>query len=164
MNDKNNPATLPVKRTKKISESHKSARLGAVQFLYQMEQDKKPFGYALDQFIRFYLKEDDRLKKADLGLFEEIAQGGYEHQKNLDTLISEYLSNNWRLDRIGEVAIAILRAGAFELQAHLHIPYAVIINDYVNIAKAFFHEQEPNFINAVLDKIAKKLRVNHGDH
>jgi N utilization substance protein B len=53
---------------------------------------------------------------------------------------------------------AILRSGTFELIERKDVPIAVIVNEYVEIAQAFFEEEEPRLVNAVLDRIAKQVR------
>ena len=54
---------------------------------------------------------------------------------------------------------AILRAGTFELLERADVPVAVIVTEYVEIAQAFFGDDEPKLVNAVLDRIAKQVRV-----
>jgi len=54
---------------------------------------------------------------------------------------------------------AILRAGAFELLSMSDVPARVIINEYVNVAKAFFDDNKPGMVNGVLDKLARVLRT-----
>ena len=55
---------------------------------------------------------------------------------------------------------AILRAGAYELLNHGDTAAGIIINDYVDVAHAFFDAKEPGLVNAILDKMGKKLRQN----
>jgi len=52
----------------------------------------------------------------------------------------------------------ILRAGAFEILERKDVPVAVIVTEYVEIARAFFENDEPKLVNAVLDRIAKQVR------
>ena len=56
------------------------------------------------------------------------------------------------------LARAILRAGTYELLARPDIPTKVIINEYVDLAKAFFEDSKPGFVNGVLDKLARITR------
>lgn len=148
------------KRSKKEIYSQQQVRLNAVQFLYQLSQDEQPFDYAKDQFTRFYLNQNKKIMPCDLELFDKIVTGTMKYKSDLDQLITENLSQNWKIDRIGEVAVAILRVGIFEIKHHTDIPASITINDYVTIAKSFFHEQEPGFINAVLDKISKGSTIS----
>ncbi|MEZ6021920.1 MAG: transcription antitermination factor NusB [Hyphomonadaceae bacterium] len=64
----------------------------------------------------------------------------------------------WRLERLDAVARAILRAGCVELEQRHDIRVAVVIDEYVEIAKSFFDGPEPGFVNATLDACAKDLR------
>ena len=66
--------------------------------------------------------------------------------------------DGWRLERIDSVLRAILRAGTYELMARLDVPAPVVINEYVNLAHAFFDGKEPGFANAVLDTLVRRLR------
>ena len=69
------------------------------------------------------------------------------------------LTDDWPLSRIDSTLRAILRAGAFELNDRKDVPTAVIINEYVDIARAFFQEDdEPKLVNAVLDRLARQWR------
>ncbi|MNL58886.1 hypothetical protein D3C87_1825630 [compost metagenome] len=63
------------------------------------------------------------------------------------------------LSRIDSTVRAILRAGTFELLERKDVPVAVIVTEYVEIAHAFFGEEEPKLVNAVLDRIAKQVRA-----
>ena len=62
-------------------------------------------------------------------------------------------------ERLEILLRAILRAGVYELYHQSAIPTGVIINDYVDIAHAFFADREPGLVNGVLDKLAKGLRA-----
>ena len=79
------------------------------------------------------------------------------NQNKIDNDIKENL-NNWSLSRIDSVSRAILRSACFEIHECYDVPPRVIINEYVNISKSFFSEKEPNFINGILDSIAKIYR------
>jgi N utilization substance protein B len=79
------------------------------------------------------------------------------NQEALDPLIKTVLSQGWTLDRLGNVLRAILRAGLYELKGFPETPRIVVINEYVNLTKAFYSGQESGFVNAALDKLAKKL-------
>ena len=66
---------------------------------------------------------------------------------------------DWPLDRRESIVRAILRAGAYELIARPDVPTAVVINEYVDIAHAFYERAEASFVNGVLDKLAKAVRT-----
>ncbi|MBL4836036.1 MAG: transcription antitermination factor NusB, partial [Kordiimonadaceae bacterium] len=64
----------------------------------------------------------------------------------------------WSLGRLEAIIRAIFRAGAYELSARPDVPTAVIINEYLDVAHAFYDRTETAFVNGVLDKLAKSIR------
>lgn len=76
----------------------------------------------------------------------------------LDPMIHQALTEDWPLSRLDSTLRAILRAGAWELKARKDVPTAVIVSEYVDIAKAFYTEDEPKLVNAVLDRLALVIR------
>ena len=62
-----------------------------------------------------------------------------------------------RLDDDAPV-LQVLRAGAYELLARADVPAAAAINEYVDVAKAFFDDREAKFVNGILDAVAKEVR------
>ena len=80
-------------------------------------------------------------------------------QKTIDPVIRQALTEDWPLSRLDSTLRAILRAGVFELMERADVPVAVIVSEYVDIAKAFFEEDEPKLVNAVLDRIARRVRA-----
>ncbi len=138
-----------------------AARLAAVQALFQIEANDSKHVLVIKEFIDHRLGQiidDDHFAQADTDLFSDIVSGIGKRQDDLDCQIKECLSKGWTMDRIESVGRAILRAGAYELIARPDIPTSVIINEYVDVAKAFFDDSTPGFINGVLDQIAKKNR------
>ena len=74
-------------------------------------------------------------------------------------MIRAALTEDWPLSRLDSTLRAILRAGTFELTSRADVPVAVIVSEYVDIAKAFFDEDEPKLVNAVLDRLARRVRA-----
>ena len=81
------------------------------------------------------------------------------HQVEIDRAIAKCLASDWRLERVDSILRAILRAAAFELIGRPDVPARVVIDEYVEIAHAFFSGDEPNFVNAALDKMAHRKRA-----
>ena len=78
--------------------------------------------------------------------------------EEIDELITSNLTDSWSLERIESVARAVLRSGVYEILARPDVPTNVIINEYVDVTKAFFDDSTPAFVNGILDKIAKLTR------
>lgn len=135
-----------------------ASRLAAVQALYQLEIEPISPQIVIGQFIAHRFKEENPyFMKVDELLFEKIVLGVREVYQELDALISKTLADGWNIDRLEVVIKAILRAATYELLGKTNVPRAVVINEYVNITKAFFSGQEPAFVNASLDSLAKQV-------
>ena len=87
----------------------------------------------------------------------QIVTGVIRSQLDIDPTIDNALSNDWPVGRIDATLRAILRAAAWELLRRRDIPAGVVITEYVDIAKAFYEDDAPKMVNAVLDSIAKQL-------
>ncbi len=145
-------------------EARRAARLAAVQALYQMEIAGSTTADAIDDFDTGKLPREngDVLisdVEGDVDLFKVLVEKAVDRQLTLDRAIARHLSKGWKLERLDAVARAILRAGAAELEQRTDIPVAVVIDEYVEIAKSFFDGAEPGFVNATLDACAKDLRA-----
>ena len=139
-----------------------SARLFAVQILFEMEINGKKINNILERLTNEYLIEISRLnktEKADKNHLIKILKGVTKSQKDIDLNINDNLIG-WSLSRIDSVSRAILRSALYELRECNDIPVKVIINEYIEISKSFFEGEEPNFINGILDKISKIYRPN----
>lgn len=138
------------------------ARLAAVQALYQLDMSGEHVSEVIADFRSNRLGSEmdgDQYRDADADWFNLIVKGVVAQQLALDPEIHGVLTDDWPLSRIDSTLRAILRAGAFELNDRKDVPTAVIINEYVDIARAFFEEDdEPKLVNAVLDRLSRKYR------
>ena len=139
-----------------------SARLAAVQALYQIEANGSPAKTVVKEFLDYRINEiidETPLEKADADFFSDIVIGTNDRRDEIDELIKSNLSDDWILDRIESVTRAAIRAGIYEIIARVDVPTSVIINEYIDATKAFFDDGTSSFVNGVLDKIAKENRV-----
>ncbi len=143
-------------------DARRAARLGAVQALYQMELSGASTADVIAEFDAGKLPREAEARitdsEGDSELFKTLVEKAVDRQATLDRAIARHLSKGWRLERLDAVARAILRAGAAELEQRADIPVAVVIDEYVEIAKRFFDGPEPGFVNATLDACARDLR------
>jgi N utilization substance protein B len=138
-----------------------AARLAAVQALYQMDLSGTGVLEIVAEYENFRLGQEldgDQYLKADASWFRSIVSGVVKEQRTLDPVIADSLVEGWPLSRLDATLRAILRAGVFELRERKDVPSPVIITEYVEIANAFFNEEEPKLVNAVLDSVARKIR------
>jgi N utilization substance protein B len=138
-----------------------TARLAAVQALYQMDVTGSGLLETAAEYEAFRLgKEVDgaQYRDADPQWFRAILSGVVENQKAVDPVIGQSLTEDWPLSRLDSTLRAILRAGVYELMKRADVPVAVIVSEYVDIAKAFYEDEEPGLVNAVLDRVARRVR------
>jgi N utilization substance protein B len=138
-----------------------AARLAAVQALYQMDIGGTGVLEVVAEYEAHRLGQEvdgDTYLKADASWFRSIVAGVVRDQTKIDPIIRSSLQEDWPLSRLDSTLRAILRAGTFEVLERKDVPIAVIVTEYVEIAHAFFGEEEPRIVNAVLDRIAKQIR------
>lgn len=137
-----------------------AARLAAVQALYQMEITGVDADSISEEFTEFRFNREPEITPGnpDRGFFSDIVRGVPARQDEIDAAITKCLAANWRLSRVDSILRAILRAGAYELIARPDVPAKVVIDEYVELCRAFFADQEVPFVNAALDKLAHKKR------
>jgi N utilization substance protein B len=90
----------------------------------------------------------------DEAYYRGTVRGVWERLAEIDALIRE-AAENWRLERMGMVDRNILRLGTYEIRHGEGIPFAVAINEAVDLAKRFGAEESGGFVNGILDRIAE---------
>jgi N utilization substance protein B len=137
-----------------------AARLYAVQALFQMEAagqsvDKVQREFETHRFGAVY--EEDEMADGDPDLFRKLLEDAVTWQARIDQLTDRALVARWPIARIDPVLRALFRAAGAELLSDT--PPKVTINEYVDVAKAFFPDgKEARFVNAVLDHMAREAR------
>lgn len=145
-----------------------AARLAGVQGLYEIELG----GASVDNLVIDHLRErwvrsldGEAQLDPDPALFKVLINGVTQNQVALDEMIGGSLDKDRGVDRLDAVLRAILRAGVFELHHRPTTPAQVIINEYVELAKAFYAGNEPGLVNGILDKLGHLLRAEEmGDN
>jgi N utilization substance protein B len=135
-----------------------AARLAAVQALYQMDVGRQTLEDTLSQFSSIHVGrevEGEEYLPADADFFRQIVTGVIKSQLEIDPAVDTALVDTWPVGRIDATLRAILRAAAFELLRRRDIPSRVVITEYVDVAKAFYEDEAPKMVNAVLDQVAK---------
>ncbi|WP_128892180.1 transcription antitermination factor NusB [Erythrobacter sp. HKB08] len=143
------------------SQARAAARLAAVQALYQQQMEGTALARLLDEFHQHRLGkeiENEQYADADVDFFDDVVSGVHARRDEIDAAIVGKLASGWTLARLDKTMLQILRAGAYELMARQDISIGTAINEYVDVAKAFFDDREAKFVNGILDAIAKEAR------
>ena len=137
------------------------ARLAAVQALYQMELAGEGVETVITEFSNHRFDTDiegEPLAEADEPYFADVVRGVIDSQREIDASVKARLASNWRLERLDATLRALLRCGAWELAHKTEVPKEIVIDEYVELAMAFFDEAEARFVNAALDGVARDVR------
>ncbi|RYE84569.1 MAG: transcription antitermination factor NusB [Hyphomicrobiales bacterium] len=132
-----------------------------MQALYQMDVGGTPLLETVAEYETFRLGQEvdgETYREADAAWFRDVVSGVVRGQTEIDPLIHSSLTADWPLARLDTTLRAILRAGTYEVMNRKDVPVAVIVTEYVDVAKAFYAEDEPRLVNAVLDRISRRTR------
>ncbi|HEY8034626.1 MAG TPA: transcription antitermination factor NusB [Methylobacter sp.] len=135
-----------------MSQARTNARKAAVQALYQWQMA----GQDLSEIERQFL-EEERLKDAQKSYFVELFYGVPKNLDAIDQSLSEFVDRP--VDTIDPVERAILRIGVYELLHRLDMPYKVVLNEGINLAKYFGADGSHKYVNGILDKVAQQKRA-----
>lgn len=133
--------------------ARRRARRLALQALYQWQIAKSPLNQIEAQF-----RHDHDLKSVDEGYFSAIIHGVPSQAGQLDEAMSAALDRP--LSQLDPVELSVLRIGCFELMNRKDVPYRVVINEAIELAKRFGAQDSHRYINGILDKLAPRLRAD----
>jgi len=132
--------------------ARRKARRFAVQAIYQWQLASANLASIEAEF-----RTDNDMSKVDLEYFHDILHGVPREKSELDAKIQPLLDR--RLDELTPVELAILRLGAYEMVHRLDVPYKVVINESVELAKTFGATDGHKYVNGILDKLAQRDRM-----
>ncbi len=138
-----------------------AARLAAVQGLYQIDLSGADTERVLAEFESYTPGERLGVEgdvEADREFFAALIDAAVERREEFDRIIRDSLSERWKVERLAYVLRAILRTAVCELETCRDTPARVVINEYLDIAHAFFDSPEAGMVNGVLDDVARALR------
>ena len=147
------------------------ARLAAVQATYMAAFTDLSIDEIIEDFKsgeigRYAIEEDAlsgehtvELEEMDKPYFEELVRGVLSKKEDLEKALRSYLKDASSYDHMNATMQALLLCAVYELGYTTDIDAKVIIQEYVDLAYAFFIKNEPKMINALLDQIAKNIRI-----
>ena len=128
------------------------ARRRALQAVYAWQISGNPIERVIDEF-----RHEQDMEIADLDYFEDLVRGVATHREELDAALTPHLDRE--MDRVDPIERATLRIGAYELRHRIDVPYRVVINEAVEVAKRFGTDYGHTYVNGVLDKLAAEWRA-----
>ena len=127
------------------------ARRRALQAVYAWQMSGTGARDVIAQFAHEQAKDP-----ADLAYFEDLVRGVDEHRKDLDAALAPFLDRD--IEQVDAIERAVLRLAAYELRHRPDVPYRVVINEAIEIAKRFGAEHGHTYVNGVLDHAAADWR------
>ncbi len=145
--------------TQKIQDTKElSARLMAVQAYYQNTQNAKPVRQVVQEYLELETLVDvdgEALSKPQSLLFKRILVSLDSRLAEVDELVKANVSADKEVEPLLK---AILMCGVCEILEHQDIDAPLIIDDYLNVAHAFYEQQQVSLVNAILDKVCALVR------
>lgn len=129
------------------------ARRNTVQALYEWFMTGKDVSDVIAEFE----SDKQKLAKTDVEYFKLLLKGTIKNSQALDDRLKDLIDRP--VDELDAIERAILHIGCYELEHHLEIPWRVVVNESIELAKLFGAEQSHKYINGILDKVANELRA-----
>ncbi|MCB1644328.1 MAG: transcription antitermination factor NusB [Pseudomonadales bacterium] len=134
--------------SKSTPAARSKARRFALQALYQVQLNTSSLWDVEQQF-----KQDHDMKRVDTTYFHGLLAGIATNREALQEAVTEWLDRPW--DELDPIEKSVLQIGAFELMHRIDVPYRVVINESVELAKQFGAAESHKYVNSILDQLAK---------
>ncbi|MDJ0751472.1 MAG: transcription antitermination factor NusB [Woeseiaceae bacterium] len=139
-----------------MSKSSTSARTRARELMVQALYQKQIAGHTTAELVAQF-REDPSYQRVDQAFFDELFPAISNSQAALESRIDDLIDRP--LEQLDPVELSILLIGVHELEQRIDIPYKVVINEGVNLARRFGAADGHKYINACLDLAARSLRA-----
>lgn len=126
------------------------ARELAFEFLYQIEVQKEVDEEQIELFFESNEITDNNAKE----YIKDIVEGTQKEEVSITETISNNLKTDWKIERISKINLALLRLAIYEIK-YKQLPYKVVINEVVELAKKYGEDTSHSFINGILASVVK---------
>lgn len=120
------------------------------KLLYSLEFCKDD----IESIINSYIEENSISETQDIDYMKNTINGILKEKENISKLISDNLAEKWTIERISKIDLVILKLAIYELR-NTDIPFKVVINEAVELAKTYGDDNSKIFVNGVLASIVK---------
>lgn len=128
------------------------SREQAFKLLYSMQIVKSD---NVEEQIKLYIEEEEITNKETIEYIEDIINGTMEKENEIEKQIEENIKKDWTISRISKIDLGLLKLGIYEM-LYSEVPYKVVINEVVELAKKYGTDSSKSFVNGVLASIVKK--------
>jgi N utilization substance protein B len=124
----------------------------AFKLIYSLEIQKRE---PIEEQIELYLQSNGIDNKKAIEYIEDAVNGIEKNKEVITEKIEKNLKQDWKIDRISKVDLAILKLAIYEIN-YKEIPFKVVINEAVELAKKYGEDNSKNFVNGILASIIKE--------
>lgn len=126
----------------------------AFELLYSLEIQKVEKEERQEQ-IQLFIQEGEIEEEKAMQYIEQTVNGIFLQQAEIEKMISQNLKEKWDIGRISKVNLALLKLGIYEM-VYSKLPYKVVVNEVVELAKKYGEDTSPSFVNGILANIIKQ--------
>lgn len=124
----------------------------AFKLIYSLEIQKKE---DLEEAIELYIESNEITDKNAIEYIKDTIFGIEKNKEEIVSSIEKNLKKDWKIDRISKIDLSILKLAIYEIK-HTEVPYKVVINEAVELAKKYGEDNSRNFVNGVLASIVNQ--------
>lgn len=124
----------------------------AFRLIYSHEIQKEE---NIEEQIELFVEGNNIEDKNAIEYIEDVIKGIEKNKEEIQTLIQKNLKSDWKVERISKVDLSLLKLAIYEIK-YKELPYKVVINEVVELAKKYGEEQSKNFVNGILASIIKE--------
>lgn len=124
----------------------------AFKLIYGLEIQKKE---DLEEAIELYIESNEITDKNAIEYIKDTIFGIEKNKEEIVSSIEKNLKKDWKIDRISKIDLSILKLAIYEIK-HTEVPYKVVINEAVELAKKYGEDNSRNFVNGVLASIVNQ--------
>ncbi len=128
-----------------------------LKFLYSLELQKLK-KYEYEEQIKLFLEANEIEDKKVEKYIKDAVYGIESNRKEIINQIKDELSEKWDISRLSKISLAILKLAVYEM-IYAKVPYKVVINEAVELAKKYGDDSTPAFVNGILASVVKKNKI-----
>lgn len=128
-----------------------------LKFLYSLELQKLK-KYEYKEQIKLFLEANEIEDKKVEKYIKDAVYGIEANRKEIINQIKDELSEKWDISRLSKISLAILKLAVYEM-LYAKVPYKVVINEAVELAKKYGDDSTPAFVNGILASVVKKNKI-----
>ncbi len=127
-------------------------REAAFKLIYSLEIQKVE---DLEEAIELYIESNDITNKSEIEYIKDAVLGIEKNKDEIEKKIKEHLKSDWKIERISKMDLSILKLAIYEIK-YKELPFKVVINEAVELAKKYGEDSSKNFVNGILASIVKE--------